>query len=102
MQRRNGSVVLSASDLMRYQGCEHAAALDMRYLNGEKLISAEDTASASLIQSTDDAHERAFLDRLTQSNKSLRSIDKYTLSFNDAVVVTRMALGSGRLCSVMM
>lgn len=66
MQRRNSRIVLSASDLMRFQGCVHAAALDLRYLNGEKLIPAEDTASARLIQSKGDAHERAFLDRLTQ------------------------------------
>ena len=33
------------SDLMRFQGCAHATALDLRHLNGEALVPAEDLAA---------------------------------------------------------
>ena len=57
MQRRNDAIILSASDLMRFQGCAHATTLDLRRLNGEALLPAEDPASAQLIQAKGDAHE---------------------------------------------
>jgi hypothetical protein len=75
VKHNNGKIVLSASDLMRFQGCPHAAALDLRYLNGEHLVPAEDTASARLIQSKGDAHELAFLNSLIESGKSVHTID---------------------------
>jgi ARG and Rhodanese-Phosphatase-superfamily-associated Protein domain len=41
---------------MRFQGCAHATALDLRHLNGEALVPAEDSPSAQLIQAKGDAH----------------------------------------------
>jgi len=61
MQRRNDAIVLSASDVMRFQGCAHATTLDLRYLKGEPLVPTEDPASGKLIQGKRDAHEREFL-----------------------------------------
>ena len=61
MRRRRDKIVLSASDLMRFQGCAHATALDLRLLEGEALLPAADTAGAQLIQAKGDAHEQAFL-----------------------------------------
>ena len=37
MRLERDQIFLSASDLMRFQGCEHAIALDLRYLRGEHL-----------------------------------------------------------------
>ena len=70
MQRREDAIVLSPSDLMRFQGCAHATTLDLRRLNGEALVPAEDSASAQLIQAKGDAHELAFLDTLKSSGDS--------------------------------
>src|SRR5262245_65787216 len=64
MQRRNDAIILSASDLMRFQGCAHATTLDLRYLNGDPLVPSEDSASGKLIQAKGDAHEREFLETL--------------------------------------
>ena len=47
MQRRNDAIILSASDLMRFQGCAHATTLDLRRLNGEALLPAEDSERAT-------------------------------------------------------
>jgi uncharacterized protein len=95
MKHNNGNIVLSASDLMRFQGCAHAAALDLRYLNGEHLVPAEDSAGARLIQSKGDAHEHAFLNSLVESGKSVHTVDKRKLSFDDAVAATGTALSAG-------
>jgi hypothetical protein len=37
MQRREGHRLIGPSDLMPFQGCAHATALDLRHLNGEAL-----------------------------------------------------------------
>jgi predicted RecB family nuclease len=94
MQRRNDAIVLSASDLMRFQGCAHATTLDLRYLNGEPLVPTEDSASGKLIQAKGDAHERAFLETLMTSG-SVHVIDKGAPAFEEAVVATRSALETG-------
>src|SRR5262249_52097228 len=94
MQRRNDAIVLSASDLMRFQGCAHATTLDLRYLNGEPLVPTEDSASGKLIQAKGDAHEQAFFETLKASG-SVHVIDKSASAFEEAVVATRSALEMG-------
>ena len=44
MRLLRGNIVLSPSDLMRFRGCPHATALDLRRLRGEDLQPAEDSA----------------------------------------------------------
>src|SRR5262245_55818893 len=97
MQRRNDAIILSASDLMRFQGCAHATMLDLRYLNDEPLVPSEDSASGKLIQAKGDAHEREFLETLKASEGSVHVIDKGAgaRAFEEAVVVTRSALETG-------
>jgi uncharacterized protein len=95
MQRRANGIVLSPSDLMRFQGCAHATALDLRYLNGEALLPAEDSASAQLIQAKGDAHEQAFLDSLKSSGHGVHLVDKGAPTFDAAVAATRAALEAG-------
>ena len=67
MRWDDDQILLSASDLMRFQGCAHATALDRRYLLGEDLQPIDDAASAELVQKKGDAHEAAYLERIQQS-----------------------------------
>jgi predicted RecB family nuclease len=64
MRHDQGAIILSPSDLMRFQSCRHATALDLRYAGGEPLVPAEDGADAALLQKKGHAHEAAYLDRL--------------------------------------
>src|SRR5262245_24215380 len=95
MRRQGDAIILSATDLMRFQGCAHAVALDLRQLKGEPLIPAEDSAGARLIQAKGHAHEAAFLQSLKDAGKSVHTIDKDNLSFEDALAETRRALAEG-------
>ena len=95
MRRRGDKIILSPSDLMRFQGCEHATALDLRLLKGEALVPAADTAGAQLIQAKGDAHEQAFLDTLKASSTTVNTIDKDKLDFQQAVAATQAALRKG-------
>jgi uncharacterized protein len=95
VRRQGDAIILSATDLMRFQGCAHAVALDLRQLNGERLIPAEDSAGARLIQAKGHAHEAAFLQSLKDAGKSIHTIDKDSLSFEDALAQTRHALAEG-------
>lgn len=68
MRSDRGRIILSPSDLMRFQGCEHASALDLRYARGEDLTPAEESADAALLQRKGDEHEAAYLSRLPPEN----------------------------------
>ncbi len=95
MRRHSNGIILSATDLTRFQGCAHAVALDLRELEGEPLTRAEDSATARLIQNKGHAHEAAFLRSLQDAGKSVASIDKDGLSFEASVLETRRALAEG-------
>jgi predicted RecB family nuclease len=96
MRRGNtGGIILSPSDLMKFQGCAHATALDLRRLKGETLVAAPDTASAKLLQAKSDAHERAFLETLAASGKTVASIDKDKLTPEAAHAATVADLEQG-------
>jgi uncharacterized protein len=95
MQRRNDAIILSATDLMRFAGCAHAVALDLRQLKGERLKAVGDSASAKLIQDKGHAHEAAFLQSLKDAGKAVASIDKDRLAFEESIAATRRALAEG-------
>jgi predicted RecB family nuclease len=95
MQWRNDAIILSASDLTRFQGCVHASALDLRHLNGELLTPAEDSATAKLIQAKGHKHEAAFLESLKSAGKSVITIEKDKHSSNDGLIATRRAMAAG-------
>jgi predicted RecB family nuclease len=80
---------------MKFQGCAHATALDLRKLKGEELLATPDTASAKLLQAKGDAHEQAFLETLTVSGKTVASIDKDKLTPEAAHAATVAALKRG-------
>ena len=58
MRLEAGQIYLSASDLMRFQGCSHATALDVRYLQGKPLTPVEDSADAKLVQEKGELSQR--------------------------------------------
>jgi predicted RecB family nuclease len=95
MQRRNDAIILSATDLMRFAGCAHAVALDLRQLKGERLKAVGDSAGAKLIQDKGHAHEAAFLQSLKDAGNAVASIDKDGLSFEESIAATRRALAGG-------
>jgi uncharacterized protein len=61
MQKLNGSILYSASDLVAFLGCEHSITLALRNLE-TPLPQAEDDASARLVMDKGMAHERAVLE----------------------------------------
>lgn len=87
-------IILSASDLMRFQGCAHAAALDRRRLLGEALEPADDDATAEMLQKKGDAHEAAYLSRLQETTPAVSVIPK-EVGFNKAVDLTLEQLRAG-------
>ena len=88
-------ILLSASDLMRFQGCAHATALDRRYLLGEDLQPIDDAASAELVQKKGDAHEAAYLERIQKNAAPVTVIATEDLSLTEAAEQTRQALLRG-------
>ena len=89
-----GSVVLSASDLTRFQGCAHATSLDLRFLRGEKLTPSESDEVAILLQEKGDEHERAYVDRLRADGRTVVTIE-HGADLVAAVAETVKALHEG-------
>jgi hypothetical protein len=56
MRNDGGRIILSPLDLMRFQACEHASALDLRDAKGEDLIPGEGAADAALRQKKGHEH----------------------------------------------
>lgn len=95
MKLQDGEIVLSPSDLMRFRGCIHATALDLRRLKGEDLTPAEDTADMALLQGKGDQHERGFLDSLRAKNARIIEIETAGRSPQEALKDTINALKTG-------
>jgi uncharacterized protein len=77
---------------MRFQGCEYASALDLRYAQGEPLVPAEDSADAALLQKKGHAHEADYLCRLPAD--AVRVIERSD-DFGLAAAATEGAMRSG-------
>jgi len=95
MRMIDGELRLSASDLMRFQGCAHASALDLRQLEVGDLAPDEDTAEARLLQRQGDDHEAAYLEALRAEGRSIVEITKDDLTLEQAVAQTADALKAG-------
>ena len=95
MRQAGEQILLSASDLMRFQGCAHATALDRRYLLGEALQPTEDATSAELVQKKGDAHEAAYLERIQKCAAPVTVIATEGLSLTEAADQTQHALLRG-------
>lgn len=103
MKRENGKIILSASDLMRFQGCMHATALDLEHLGargagkaGRKLVPADDTETAALLQKKGDAHERGYLAELKSAGTDVATIETKLASLDDQRVMTVAAMKTGK------
>jgi predicted RecB family nuclease len=95
VQKIEGALRLSASDLMRFKGCAHATTLDLRRLEMGDLIPDGDDAEAELLQRQGDAHEAAFLETLKAQGGRVVEIAKDGVSLETSVAATREALVSG-------
>lgn len=95
MRMIDGALRLSASDLMRFKGCAHATALDLRQLELGDLEPDGDSAEAQLLQKQGDDHELAFLASLREQGRSIIEIPKDGLSLEQSVALTQQALAQG-------
>ncbi len=91
----DGALRLSASDLMRFKGCRHATALDLRLIQVGDVVPCGDGEEAELLQRQGDAHELAFLDELGRSGRSIIEIPKEGLALEESVRLTREAMAAG-------
>lgn len=101
MKRESGKIILSASDLMRFQGCQHATRLDLNWLrrdegNGTGIVTpGGDDESDELLQKKGDEHERAFLAELKTAGIGVHEIETKRATFADAHAATVNALKAG-------
>ncbi|RBO97253.1 TM0106 family RecB-like putative nuclease [Pseudochrobactrum asaccharolyticum] len=86
-------ILLSASDLMRFMGCNHATALDLAYMRGNGPVPREDSDDVALLQKQGDAHEAAHLAKLKASGALVIEIGRSDLAENSQE--TRIALAKG-------
>jgi predicted RecB family nuclease len=73
MQRRDGTTLHSAGDLVNFMGCTHATILDLRQLLEPVAFPPED-AQTKLLQEKGFAHEHAYLERLKAEGRSIVEI----------------------------
>ncbi|MBS0563318.1 MAG: TM0106 family RecB-like putative nuclease [Proteobacteria bacterium] len=93
MRDFGGRTLFSATDLMRFTGCAHAARLDLMHLRGEGPEPRADGEDAALLQRQGDAHEAAHLARLKAAGNRVVEIARGDLAAN--AEATRSALASG-------
>lgn len=93
MRTLDGTLLFSATDLMRFMGCAHATTLDLMHLRGEGPEPGEDSEDTALLQKQGDAHEAAHLEKLKASGKAVVEIPRSDLATN--AQATRAALVEG-------
>lgn len=91
----DGEMRLSASDLMRFKGCRHASALDLRLIEVGDVAPCDDGDEAELLQRQGDAHELAFLEELKRSGRTIVEIPKEGLILEESVRLTHEAMAGG-------
>ena len=97
MRRYNNQIRLSASDLMRFTACPHAARLDLAWLRGEDedLAPVDASEDAILLRQHGDRHEMAHLQHLEAKGKDVIRIETEDVSFEESLKATREALEAG-------
>src|SRR5688572_11813891 len=73
MQRVDGHVLFSPSDLNHFVDCEHLTSLDLRALDG-LIVAKEKDAQAEIIRAKGFEHERAWLEHLRAEGKQIVEI----------------------------
>lgn len=95
MQKRNGRVYYSASDLVNYLECEHLTTLDRINLE-TPLPRTEDDEQARLIQDKGYAHEEGFLKQLQVRHAHVVDLSaNSTLPLDAQVAATQRAMQAG-------
>jgi predicted RecB family nuclease len=94
MQKSDGGVLYSASDLVNYLECEHLTALDLINLD-TPLLRTEDSEEAKLIQAKGYAHEADFLEQLRARHESVIDIAETKGSTAQKVAATIQAMRDG-------
>jgi hypothetical protein len=56
MRKIGEKILLSASDLMRFIGCDHATTLDLQYLHHKNITPKADSDDAQLLQKKNSLH----------------------------------------------
>lgn len=93
MRNLNGSILFSATDLIRFMGCTHAMMLDLMRLRGEGPEPGDDSEDAALLQKQGHAHEAAHLEQLKSEGKAVLEIQRGNLVAD--AQATRAALAQG-------
>jgi predicted RecB family nuclease len=77
VQRLDGALVLSATDLVGYLACDHLATLELGRVAGLwERPHRRDDPTIEIIQQKGDLHERSYLDALRASGRTVAEIDK--------------------------
>jgi len=96
MRRDNaGQIILSASDLVRFQGCRHATVLDLKHLNGEGSTPAEDSDESQLVQAKGDEHEKSYLAALKGRGLKVAVVEKDAMTPAEAATRTTSLMADG-------
>lgn len=95
MRKIDGAIRLSASDLMRFKGCRHATALDLRLIEIGDVAPGEDGAEAELLQRQGDEHELTFLEQLRTDGRRISEIPKDGIPLEESVRLTFEAMRDG-------
>jgi uncharacterized protein len=93
MQRRNGTTLYSASDLVNFMGCTHATFLDLRNLEKPVEFPPDDEPTV-LLQEKGLEHERAYLERLKDEGRRVVEIVG-DMSVEEKAALTCTALREG-------
>jgi predicted RecB family nuclease len=94
VRKINDEVIYSATDLVRFLGCEHLTSLDA--LNLESPLEAGDEDEMDrLIQNLGIEHERAYLQSLRDENRTVVDLGEPGGTLLDQVAVTLEALRGG-------
>ena len=94
MRRYQDQILYSASDLMHFLSCTHAAALDILNLDSP-LQKAEDTDQQEMFQRRGLEHEKAYLEELRKSGRSVAEITVKGIDLQAAMAATLEAMKSG-------
>ncbi|KKB79713.1 nuclease [Devosia soli] len=94
MRNIDGSMLFSASDLMRFMGCSHSTVLDLQHMRGAGPQPTAATEDAELLQKQGDAHEAAHLEALKASGKRVMEIKRSDLSSSTRATLDALRSGA--------
>src|SRR5436190_18162103 len=94
MQRVNGTLIFSPSDLQKFVECEHLTRLQVRVCDGELTARSRDDEELELLRRKGVDHERAWLERLRAERKSIVEIPDRN-DWAAAAEATESAMRSG-------